>query len=748
MRSKLVWPILAVLAAVAGACIPLLFNPTFYFIDDSQSGALGQWYEIGRRVLEGDWSIINPTVWQAGHYLAEGAWGIFSPLLWVIGIGLHAVADGAIYMTVVKLCFFGVAAYGLWLLARTFGVAAHWAAAIAVAASLTGFTLYMDAASWVNGFMAWALWPLAWALVRRAVFEAKSPLLAIVACASMMGIGYVHGTLALACTFVATIIEAIGRRHRATIVRAFAAATAAGLFAVIVHLPSVLVSPITGRTTDIVNSGLMTVNLSGLAASAVPIASPQMGFFGTNFPNAPLLYIAWFLPMLAFVEWRRFAGVLRDRISVVIVFGVALAATLLPSDFGPLRFPVRLMPYVAVAVIVMAGIGLSMALARPLTARRLWSGVAVTVGSTYFAFAVTPDPWRALAAVLAVAIAGLLAVYALLGGAFGGSAAAGARKRVRPVAAASVVVGFTLLMLVPQHMVAPRSPLQDYKSPALLADYRIQFPDAEGDVLVVGGVENGRGQPGYWLETLAGNMFYINPASVQNSYSAVYYPPFQALTCMYYNGSTCGDAYEMIFAVLPETDLPVVDVLGVSTVQSIKAGVPESAWTVVPDGWHIVDDTDLTRTIVRDDPIDPAGSVAWSSEGTEVTVLEEDAMGVTFRVDDVPASGGTVALSRIPWPGYQVDGATIAAETVDTFLLGVEVPPNAGGTTVTVSYWSPGWQLQVVSGALLVLLLGAWVLLRRIPRGGGARLGAWTAGARDVVPEGWRLGKPRPPRAG
>lgn len=748
MRSKLAWPILAVLAAVAGASIPLLFNPTFYFIDDSQSGALGQWYEIGRRVLEGDWSVINPTVWQAGHYLAEGAWGIFSPLLWVIGIGLHFVADGAIYMTVVKLCLFGIAAYGLWLLSRTFGVAAHWAAAIAVAASLTGFTLYMDAASWVNGFMAWALWPLAWALVRRAVFEAKSPLLAIVACASMMGIGYVHGTLALACTFVATIIEAIGRGHRATIIRAFAAATAAGLFAVVVHLPSLLVSPITGRTAGVANTGLMTVDLSGLAASAVPIAGPQMGFFGTTFPNAPLLYIAWFLPVLAFVEWRRFAGVLRDRISIVIVFGIALSATLLPSDFGPLRFPVRLMPYVAVAVIVMVGIGLSMALARPLTARRLWSGVALTFASTYFAFVVTPEPWKALAVVLAIALAGLLAVYAVLGGAFGRSAAESAPRRVRPVAAASVVAGVTLLMLVPQHMIAPSSPLQDYGSPALLADYRTQFPDAEGDVLVVGGVENGRGQPGYWLETLAGNMFYLNPASVQNSYSAVYYPPFQALTCMYYNGSTCGEAFTMIFAELPQTGLPVVDVLGVSTVQAIKAGVAESAWSVVPDGWHVVEDTALTRTIVRDDPIDPAGSVAWSSDGTEVTVLEEDAMGVTFRVDDVPASGGTVALSRIPWPGYRVDGATIAEEPVDTMLLGIDIPSDARGTTVTVSYWSPGWQLQVASGALLVLLLGGWTLLRRLPRGGETRLGTWAAGARAVVPASWRLGKARPPQAG
>ncbi len=739
---------IAVVVAVCGAAIPLLFNPTFYFVDDSQSGALGQWYEIGRRVLEGDWSVINPTVWQAGHYLAEGAWGVFSPVLWVIGIGLHAFADGAVYMTIVKLCFFGIAAYGAWLLARTFGVATHWATAVAIAAALSGFTIYMDAASWVNGFMAWALWPLAWALIRRAVFEAKSPLLAFVACASMIGIGYVHGTLALAFTFVATIVEAIGRRHRPTIVRAFAASTVAGLFAVIVHLPGLLISPVTGRATGIGNSGLMTVDLSGLAASATPVGGPEMVFFGTTFPNAPLLYIAWFLPALAFVDWRRLGGALRARISIVIVLGVALFATLLPSDFGPLRFPVRLMPYVSVGVLLVVGVGLSSALAAPLSRRRLWGGLALTAASAYFAFAAAPDRWRGLAVVLVIGLAAIWLVFLLLGGRRRRESVDAQSRNLRPIAAASVLAGITIVMLVPQHFVAKGSPLQDYGSPTAIADYRTQFTEAEGDLLVIGGVDNGRGQPGYWLETLAGNMFYINPAAAQNSYSSVYYPPFQALTCMYYNGSTCSSAYTMLFSEQPTTGLPVVDLLGVSTVQSIKQGIPEADWTAVPDGWHVVEDTTLTRMIVRDEPIDGAGSVAWSSAGTSVSVVDRDEMGVTFRVVDVPSDGGTVALSRIPWPGYAVDGATLTEEPVDTLLLGVQIPGDAAGTTVTVSYWSPGWQVQIAAAVLIVVLLGAWVIVRRLRVRGDRRIDGWIAGARSQAEPGWMASTTRSARAG
>ena len=238
----------------------------------------------------------------------------------------------------------------------------------------------MDAASWVNGFMAWALWPLAWALVRRCVFEARSPLLAFVACASMIGIGYVHGTLMLAATFVGTLLEAILAKHRPTTVRAFAAATLAGLFAIIVHLPGLLISPVTGRTAGVQNTGLMTVDLSGLAASAVPVSGPQMVFFGQMFPNAPLLYISWFLPLLAFVEWRRLIPLLRARSSVLVVLGAALFALLLPSDFGPLRFPVRLMPYVSVGVLVVLGIGVSLAGAIPPSRRRLFVAIGAALG--------------------------------------------------------------------------------------------------------------------------------------------------------------------------------------------------------------------------------------------------------------------------------------------------------------------------------------------------------------------------------
>ncbi len=104
MRSKLLWPIAAVAATVVGAIIPMLFFTGYYFVNDTEAGAYGQWFEIGRRILDGNWSLLNPTVWQSGNYQAEGAWGIYSPFLWAVGLGSQLMSNAALYSTIVSSC--------------------------------------------------------------------------------------------------------------------------------------------------------------------------------------------------------------------------------------------------------------------------------------------------------------------------------------------------------------------------------------------------------------------------------------------------------------------------------------------------------------------------------------------------------------------------------------------------------------------------------------------------------------------
>jgi hypothetical protein len=207
---------------------------------------------------------------------------------------------------------------------------------------------------------------------------------------------------------------------------------------------------------------------------------------------------------------------------------------------------------------------------------------------------------------------------------------------------------------------------------------------------------------------------------------------------MSYNGSTCPELYSRLFKPMKETGLTPADLMGVSSVQSVKGVVAKKDWNNVPEGWSIAEDSEQTRLIVRDEPVAGAGSVVWTSEGTEVSVLDEDAMGVTFQVDAVGADGGQVALSRLPWPGYQADGAEVSAEPVDTFLLGVDLDPDQAGSTVTVSFYAPGYPLQLAAAGLILLILAGWPVLRLIGRrrdGGRTALVRFAVASRRPAPE-------------
>jgi hypothetical protein len=730
MRSKLLWPTAAVAATVVGAIIPMLFFTGYYFVNDTEAGAYGQWYEIGRRILDGNWSLLNPTVWQSGNYQAEGAWGIYSPLLWVVGLGSQLMSNAALYSSIVKIACLAIASAGLYVLARAYSVTRPWAAVVATAVPLAGFTLYFDAPSWVNGLMAWTFWPLAVGLSRRVIRARANPVGAVLAAVTVVGIGYAAATLMLAAALGALLIEALIRRRRPEVLRALGLSLISGLFAVLVHLPGVLTSSVSGRSNSIGNDGFLTVDLSDLAISGMPMGSPFMDYYEGNIPGAPITYISWLVPLLVLIDWRRLWALLRRRPSLLIIGAAALTGVLAPSEIGPLRYPVRIVPYLTAVILLVLALGLSRSMRRVLTRRHLYTAWAIVAVNGLLLL--TQDPRAVKPAAVAIVLVGalVLLVYALAvgwrpgrGPAVLGRVADRARATPRSRSAAMAVVAIvgTVALLVPQHYRSPKSPLETYDLPADVSAYSTQLPRAEGDILVVGFP-----QTTDYAETLLGNSWYVTGKPVQNAYSSVYYPGYGNKVCMQFNGLTCGALYERLFEPVKgsDTGVDLVDLIGASTVQVIKAQrgsdpaktVPRREWQVVPDGWTVVEDTPITRTIVRDDPLQGAGGVAWTSDGTRVTLLHDDPMGSTFRVDAAPADGGTVALALIPWPGYEVSGAQLREEPVDGFLLGVDVSAADVGKTVTVAFWSPGWQVQVASAALVILLTAAWALGRLVVR--------------------------------
>ncbi|KRD47467.1 hypothetical protein ASE27_03870 [Oerskovia sp. Root918] len=708
-RDGVVIAVALVVTSAVLALIPYLFFDRFYFSDDTQTGAYGIWVSIGEHLRAGEIPFFEPSRWMAGNYIVEGQWGTFNPLIMLLGLGASFAESMVLYATMVKVVALVLAAGGWYLLFRSYGANAVLGFLAGVLSTLSGFTVYIDAASWVTGLFVWALLPWAWWAIRRVVGKSGNPLLAFVTGYLVVTIGYVHGTIMLAVVIAATIVEAMIARRRVEALKVLLVGLLVGMVALAVYLPGLLSAPVTARNSaGILNDNFMSPDLSGLSTSWIATAQPWItGFWGLPTPG-PIMYIAWLLPAVLFVQPRRARAALTGVAGLLIVGTIAALFVLGPSAVGPLRFPARLLPYLSVCLLGVVAVLLSRAAARP-SVRRIVAVVVVVVVGAYFAFAEAPGSWKAYGAATFVALVGLVALGITL-------RRHGTVSGRRVLASGLVVTGVLTLL---QHAVIPTSPLPDYGLPGERSAYSEQLSGVEGDVFVVGQPQS-LAFP--WDEVLFANLWYLNDASVQNVYTPVMFRTYAEDLCVSAHGSSCWESLDTLFGVDPATSVPLVDLLSINAVQIVRrddGGANDPfANAVPPAGWHVRDQGLATVVWERDLAVDTAGGVVWSSEGVQLSDIEVTPTAVTFTVQEIPEGGGSVVMSRLAWPGYSVTGGARLDDPVRDYLLTLEVPATATGERVTVTFTPPGWGFgrAALVGSVGVVLV--WSLVEFV---GGVR---------------------------
>lgn len=714
----LLTPLAVVAVTVVVALGRLLVTPGFYFADDTQLGALGIWYEIGDNLLHGTIRQFNPQGWQAGNYWAEGQWGLINPMIWLIGIGVRLTADVVMAATLVKVVFLAVMAAGAYVLMRQFGASRTWAAVAAVMVPQAGFTAFMDAPSWVTGLITTALFPWAWWALRRVV-AGRAPYPFLVVSYLLVTVGYVFGTMLLAFVLLESLVAAAIRRDGRVALRALLASVWAGLWAVVVYLPGVLTAPVTDRgTTQILNNLFLNADLSDMASTAMPIASSTIGAWWGPATAGPLVYISWALPLVVLVRpWAREQW--KGLRAVVVVAIAMLALVIGPSDMGPIRWPVRFMPYLALGVLIAFAVLLTRGFPGRVTRRSLLAAAITTVAAAWLSWAQTPAITRSVAVVAVVQLIVLAAAY----GAARLRAAEPSRRPVRMrrptvwLAAGMIVVtaGFAAY----QMRAFPTTPLPTFAVPTTAQQLSSVLDDAEGDVMTVGASLTGAFESETYQESLVANLWYFSPARVSNLYTVLPFTAYSKDLCVDLRGGTCADALTTLLERDPDTGAPVADLLGVSGIVGYRVTVP-SAPEPLPAGWRVAAEGASTWRIARDTPVAPAGGVTWSGEGTRVTEVSQNDTSVSFRVEAV-GSDPRVVLSRLAWPGYRVDGAGFT-DPVRGYLLTVDTSATAPGDVVTVTFAPPG-QTVLIASAIAATLVGAgwsaaavilWVRRRRL----------------------------------
>ncbi|MFB8229023.1 hypothetical protein [Cellulosimicrobium sp. NPDC055967] len=689
---EVAWAASGALVVMLLALVPLVRAPRYYFNDDTQIGAYGIWFRIGELLREGGFSFLETDTWAAGNYFVEGQWGLLNPVVLLIGLLASYAPDAVVFSTAVKAAVMGVAAVGAYGLVRDFGGHRHWALLAGIGFPLAGFTFYMDATTWVTGLFTSAGIPWFWWMARRAA-RGRNPVGMLVAGYLVVTVGYVHGTIALVFVICAVLVDAMiaGQRRGALVV--LGASVLLGLVAVAVYLPGVLSADVTVRQgSSILNDGFLVADLNGLLASAISTARPEVSAWWGAFAVVPMLYISWALPLVAFVDVRKIARDARELVGIGLFLLVMVLWVVGPSYAGPLRIPVRMMPYVSLAALVLLAVVLSRALVARVTLARGAVFVALVLIGAYLAFVQVPGWGRPLAVAVAVLLVVGATYFVLLRTTAG--------RRALPLALVAVLA--TSANVVVQHRYQPDPPLADFGMPSAVAEYQRQLDGVEENVFVVGAPTQAPG-PEVWEETLLANTWYLNPAPVQNVYTPVGFAAYSETLCVSNRGESCAGSLDALFAEVEGTSSPLVDLMGIGNVQLVLSAFPDGVPTP-PAGWHVATTGHSTELWTRDVAVPGPGHVTYASDGVEVVEESVSDDVTTLRVTDVPESGGTIVLSRMAWPGYRVAGGELAAPTGD-FLLTVELDGDSVGETVEVSFRPPGWTLEL--GGLVVALLGA-----------------------------------------
>lgn len=693
----------AALVTFIAALIPLITNPRFYFYDDTQSGAFGIWYEIGEKLRSGEWPLFSNAGWGAGNYTAEGQWGLWNPLIMLIGLGANISSNPVLFVTGLKIAFLCLLSVGTYLLSREYEANQTWATVAAISVPLTGFTVYMDGASWVTGLMVFAFLPLTWFGLRR-VAEGKSPVTGLVTGYLLVTIGYVHGTLMLVLVMVGLLLEFWKRRSLAGTIRLLSAGVILGIVALAVYLPGVLTAPVTARQSGISNSGFLAPDLTGFASSWIGSSLPQISGWWGSYSPVPMLYITWLLPLVCLLDFKRVWTTVASLSSVLFLGISSLALVLAPSDLGPLRFPVRLTPYVSLALLVLIAVCLSKCRVSSLSRSRLITMICLVFGGAYIAWGQNPNPRLHLifAGLSAIGLCGLVfLLYRRHGRSF-------LRWKRLPLA---LVIGVTMATAVGQHHYFRATPLPDFGLPDDVQSFELPLEKAEG-VAFISGNPSVLG-PQVWDETLLSNSWYLNDAQVQNLYTPIMFARYAEDLCLDSHGWTCPAAAAKLFTRDEATGQLLADLLSVDTVQLIREpgdeGISKLQTVPVPQGWHVAETTDNTLLWVRDVPQLDTGDVVWQSSGVQLSTVSMDSQRVVLKVDAVPDSGGTAVLSRLDWPGYEVEGGQLEAP-LRGYLLQLDVAGGSTGQEISVEFQPPGWPVVVTSIVAAFALIIGWLI--------------------------------------
>ncbi|MFI1462521.1 hypothetical protein [Nocardia carnea] len=709
-KTTLCWAAATVLGVLAGYAAVLLANSRHFYTDDTEAQYVPLWLDVGRRLRAGEFPGIAPEQWMSGNFLIEGQASVFNPPQLLVAVLAPSFDNLVVLATLVKLAYSIVLALGVFRVCLAYRAYPAWAAVAGVAFCFSGWLLFLDQASWVLGLAGTAWLTHAWASGVRYARGRSGPIPVFVFLFFAITLGYVWPGVESALVIVAVAAgEWVYQRTPWPSVRLLMAAGCAGAAGLMTYLPAILSAEVTWRTADdmINNDGFMTVPWSESLNASLPSTLPSFNsWFGLIQP-LPIVYIAWFLiPALAFIDWKTAAQTLRQSAGAVIFAGIALMWTAGPAAFGPLRWPARVLPMLALALLVLCCVLLSRH--GTLTNWRTRFGVAGVLVLMLLVRSVSSAPsdriWTHIGAAAVVVLLGIAVVLVFT-------------KWGRAAACTALLVTIAPIAYYQVDSTYPHP--MAWNLPGSRSAAQALFPDFDGTTLQLGNSSifpgDAKDLTGVYSSLVVGLYAADLGLDYVNGYTPIGHRAFSERTCMRWEGSTCPAAFDKIFAPEPVTGEPLVDLMKVDRITLMRLVYPDARDNPPPPGWHWVNypPNDKWIWVLERDtgPVSTVDGRIAHTEGVDAVSVSETDNTSTVRVSS--EQGGRITFARLDWPGYRatLDGREHDYVALDDIFVTVEIPAGTENAELEITWRPPGMQLGIAGFVLGLIGIGALHLL-------------------------------------
>lgn len=354
ISAKQAW-LFSIIYSITVVVICCLFSKNFFSTDDAAFEMLGFFRQIGKIWIQGELPLIVDSMYFGGNEVIDLTRGVFLPqniLVTTIVAHFDYMLLAGYILAFINLTIVSLSCLSI---AKTLKLGKPYSYAFASLAVIQPVFLYFYLGEWWNAGngQAWAMASIATFLLLIDEYSKKHIILNFVSVVFLLSSGWPHGLIGYVVFIVITLIYHFKQIKNLKNIFCFCAPTIlAFIFTSLIYSEIIysndLINRIQGYYTKHRN---YTPSWSMLLLGFNPTWYESLNFSGLKFIRLSIGFSTCFLPVIFFYRnikdlWQKDANI-KWFITLIIVF---FMMTQMPSQFGPLRWPFRFIPFLSLFI--------------------------------------------------------------------------------------------------------------------------------------------------------------------------------------------------------------------------------------------------------------------------------------------------------------------------------------------------------------------------------------------------------------